>query len=81
MSGGYRAYVTLLDNGFMVEAIPSDEDEPQDGVYNMFSTLQDSMENDQEDFSEEPGDLTRSHAAVGIDMLKKIGKIKRKRND
>lgn len=80
MSGGYRAFVTLLDNGFMVEALREDDEE---GVYNMFSTIRDSME--EEGSSEEPGDsmwqtipYKREDAATGQALIKKI---KRKRPD
>ncbi len=69
--GGYHAYVTMLDNGFIVEAYPQDA---EDGVYNFFSTLIDSI--DEDDSIEEPGDnsqaeMVRQDAIVTLEMLKK----------
>ncbi len=69
--GGYHAWITMLDNGFLVEAIPADD---ESGVYNMFSTIQDSI--DEEDSIEEPCDnsqiqLIRQDAMDGLELLKK----------
>ncbi len=79
--GGYHAWVTMLDNGFIVEATGEDAEV---GVYNLFSTLRsddESIEQEEmgdSDMSEEPGDsqatLVRQEACVTMEML---GKRKR----
>ncbi len=70
MSGGYHAYVTMLDNGFMVEAVEVDAD--AEAEYNIYSTERD------DDSDDVDIDLTRSDAVVGMNLL---SQIKRKRND
>ncbi len=72
--GGYHAWVTMLDNGFIVEAYPEDT---EGGVYNLFSTILESMDEEESMESvEEPGDnsqvfMERQDAVVTMEMLKK----------
>ncbi len=73
--GGWHAYVTMLDDGFMVTAI---DEAPEDGVYNFFSTVLDSMEEEDIDSVEEPGDNSQMEFVMQAEALMDL---KRKRND